>query len=160
MSRHSGAYERPTSIPWPPLLLIALPLAAYALGRVYPLTWPGLDDLPARLIGLSFGIAGIGLIGWAGATLRGHATTVMPHKGVEHLVTDGPFRRLRNPIYLGDTLLILAIAEITKNIWFVAAAGLFVALVTWLQILPEERHLEARFGEEYRAYKARSRRWI
>ena len=44
--------------------------------------------------------------------------------------------------------------------WFVAAAAAFAALVTWLAILPEERHLERRFGKAYLDYKAKSRRWI
>jgi protein-S-isoprenylcysteine O-methyltransferase Ste14 len=55
---------------------------------------------------------------------------------------------------------LFGVAELTKNIWFVLAAGLFGLLVTALQILPEERHLEARFGEAYRDYKRRARRWI
>jgi protein-S-isoprenylcysteine O-methyltransferase Ste14 len=48
----------------------------------------------------------------------------------------------------------------TKNIWFAILALLYAALVTWLAILPEERHLEAKFGDAYRAYKATTRRWI
>ena len=54
----------------------------------------------------------------------------------------------------------LRVAELTKNIWFVVLAAVFAVLVTWLAILPEERHLEARFGDEFRNYKARTRRWI
>ena len=42
----------------------------------------------------------------------------------------------------------------------VIAAAVFAALVTWLAILPEERHLEKRFGDAYRYYKSKSRRWI
>jgi protein-S-isoprenylcysteine O-methyltransferase Ste14 len=57
-------------------------------------------------------------------------------------------------------LLLLGAAELTKNVWFVILAPLFAALVTWLAILPEERHLEAKFGDAYRAYKASTRRWI
>jgi protein-S-isoprenylcysteine O-methyltransferase Ste14 len=45
-------------------------------------------------------------------------------------------------------------------VWLVAAAAAFAALVTWLAILPEERHLERRFGKSYLDYKAKSRRWI
>jgi protein-S-isoprenylcysteine O-methyltransferase Ste14 len=42
----------------------------------------------------------------------------------------------------------------------VILAPVFAVLMTWLAILPEERHLEAKFGDAYRAYKARTRRWI
>jgi protein-S-isoprenylcysteine O-methyltransferase Ste14 len=57
-------------------------------------------------------------------------------------------------------LLLFCAAEITKSIWFVAAGFVFAALVTWLQVVPEERHLEARFGAAYLDYKSRTRRWI
>ena len=57
-------------------------------------------------------------------------------------------------------MILLGLAELTKNVWFVIVAAVFVLLVTWLAILPEERHLEAKFGDEWRAYKARARRWL
>ena len=84
----------------------------------------------------------------------------MPHRRVDRLVTNGPFRFRRNPIYLGEVFIMLGLAEATKNVWFVAAALGFALLVTWLAILPEERHLEARFGEDWRRYKETARRWI
>ena len=108
----------------------------------------------------SYGAAGIVLLIWALLTLRGHGTTFLPDAGATTLVTTGPYRRFRNPIYLADTMILLGAAEITKNIWLVIAAAGFAALVTWLAILPEERHLEHRFGDAYRAYKSKSRRWI
>jgi protein-S-isoprenylcysteine O-methyltransferase Ste14 len=142
------------------VLLAGSALAAWLLGRSWPLPWPGLDDTLARVIGIGLGVAGVALMTWSAATLRRHRTTVLPHARVERLVTDGPFRYRRNPIYLADVLLLLGAAELTKNVWFVIVAPLFAGLVTWLAILPEERHLEARFGEAYRAYKASTRRWI
>ena len=76
------------------------------------------------------------------------------------LVTDGPFRFRRNPIYLADILILLGLAELTKNIWIVILTPVFAVLMTWLAILPEERHLESRFGDAYRAYKERTRRLL
>jgi protein-S-isoprenylcysteine O-methyltransferase Ste14 len=93
-------------------------------------------------------------------TLRRHGTTVLPDVGATVLVTDGPFRRFRNPIYLADCLILLGLAELTKNVWFVIAAVVFAILVTWLAIRPEEAHLEARFGDAYLDYKAKTRRWL
>ncbi|MDX2258823.1 MAG: isoprenylcysteine carboxylmethyltransferase family protein [Hyphomicrobiaceae bacterium] len=151
---------QPTRVPWPPLLLAATAAGALWLGHVMPLPWPGLDDGAARFIGLGFGVIGIGLIAWAVLVMARAGTTILPTGKARALVTTGPFARLRNPIYVGDVLLLLAAAEITKSIWFVLLAPLFVLLVTWLQILPEERHLEALFGEEYRRYKERTRRWL
>ena len=59
-----------------------------------------------------------------------------------------------------DVMILLGAAELSKNIWFVIGAAVFGVLVTVLAILPEERHLEARFGDAYRNYKQRSRRWL
>jgi len=157
---NSASADRPSTIPWPPILLVTVVIGAIAMGRIYQLAWPGIDDLPARIIGLSIGALGVLLMGWAIITFQRHKTTVMPHQGATSLITDGPFWRFRNPIYLADTMILLSVAELTKNIWFVIAAMVFVPLVTWLAILPEERHLSARFGAVYEAYKARSRRWI
>lgn len=133
---------------------------AYVAQRVYPLTWPGLDDFGAQFVGWSLGLGGVALFVWALLTLRSANTTVLPDKGADHLVTSGPFRRFRNPIYLAQVMILLGLAEATKNPWFVVFAFLHGLLVTVLAIIPEERHLEARFGEAYLDYKARSRRWI
>lgn len=151
---------RANSFPWPPVLFVAAIASAWTMGAVLPVSWPGTDDLAARVIGIGFGLAGVALVAWAIIELRQGNTTVMPNGVSAALVTTGPYARFRNPIYLGEVLILLAVAELTKNVWFVAAAFAFAALVTFLQILPEERHLKARFGEAYVAYRARSRRWI
>lgn len=152
--------DRPSSVPWPPILLVAVLLGGWLLGEFFPLSWPGLDDWAARAVGLSIGLAGIALTVWAGHTLHKHETTILPHKQADALVTDGPFTYFRNPIYLGDVMILFGLAELTKNIWFVVGALVFAILVTWLAILPEERHLLARFGPAYRDYMAKARRWI
>lgn len=152
--------DRPSETPWPPIILVGVVAAAIVLGYFAPLPWPGLDDTPARMIGLGIGVAGVVLLVWAVVTLRSHDTTFLPDVGATHLVTTGPYRRFRNPIYLADAMMMLGVAELTKNVWLVAAAAVFAALVTWLAILPEERHLQRRFGQAYLDYKAKSRRWI
>ena len=152
--------ERPTSLPWPPILLVIVVAAAVLLGQTLPLPWPGLDDLPARVVGVCFGAAGIVLLTAAILTLRRHGTTVQPNAGATTLVTTGPFSFFRNPIYLGDALILFGLAEITTNIWFVIGALVFGLMVTWFAIIPEERHLERRFGQAYLDYKAKTRRWL
>ncbi len=154
------AEARASKVPWPPILLVGVLLGATILGMVLPLPWPGVNDWPARVVGLSFGLGGLGLIVWAAITLRRHRTTIMPHQRSDSLVTDGPFAWRRNPIYLGDAMIMLGLAEATKNVWFAILVPVFMIAVTWLAILPEERHLTARFGDAYRDYMARTRRWI
>jgi protein-S-isoprenylcysteine O-methyltransferase Ste14 len=151
---------QPSAVPWPPLLIAAALVVGWLAGRLYPLPWPGLDDWPARLVGYGLGIAGIALVGWSIASLTRAGTTARPDQGADRLVTDGPFRWRRNPIYMGDVLILLGIAELTHNIWFAILAPVFALAVFWLAIVPEERHLEERFGQAYVDYKARTRRWF
>jgi protein-S-isoprenylcysteine O-methyltransferase Ste14 len=152
--------SRPTAVPWPPLLIAAVVVIGWLAGRLYPLRWPGLDDLAARLVGYALGAAGIALMVWALVTLHRAGTTFEPHRGADKLVTDGPFAWRRNPIYLAHVLILLGLAQLTYNLWFAILAPAYALAVFWLAILPEERHLEERFGEEYRAYAARTRRWF
>ena len=152
--------SRPTLIPWPPIVLLAALAGPWLAGHLFPLDWPGENDAPAHLIGLGFGLAGLALVIWAGRTLSREHTTILPHRGASRLVITGPFAWRRNPIYLGDTMMLFGVAELTHNIWFVVSAMLFVALVTWLSILPEERHLAAKFGDEWHRYRERTRRLL
>lgn len=150
----------PTRFPWPPVLLVGVIAGAILLTREIPLTWPGLDDSPAHWVGLGFGAAGLLLAGFAMLTLVKNNTTILPGAAATRLVTSGPYARFRNPIYLGEVLMLLGAAELTKSIWFVVAGLVFGILVTALQIIPEERHLAERFGDAYLDYKSRSRRWL
>ena len=155
-----SAGDRANTFPWPPVLLVAAFIVSAGLSRVFPLAWPGVNDTPARIVGLGIGVLGLVLIVASIVTLRRHATTVLPDRAATTLVTTGPYRFFRNPIYLGDVMMLFGFAELTKNVWFVIAAAIFAILVTPLQIIPEERHLEARFGGAYLDYKQRARRWI
>ena len=152
--------SRPSAVPWPPVLIGAALGSAALLGRTYPLAWPGLDDLPARVVGHGLGAAGLALAFWGLATLYAAGTTVHAHKSADRLVTEGPFRFRRNPIYMGEVLAFLGLAELTHNIWFAIIAPLFAIAIQRLAILPEERHLEERFGQGYLDYKERTRRWF
>jgi protein-S-isoprenylcysteine O-methyltransferase Ste14 len=130
------------------------------LGRLYPIEWPGTNDLPARIIGNGLGIAGLALVAWGFLTLQRAGTTFLPNKRADQLVTGGAFRFRRNPIYMGEVLIFLGLAELTHNIWFAILAPLFALAVHLLAILPEEQHLETRFGQAYLDYKERTRRWF
>ena len=76
------------------------------------------------------------------------------------LVATGPYRRSRNPIYLGYTLFTVALGLMSGNSWFFMAALVSLAATRLLAIPSEERHLEARFGFDYEHYRKRTRRWF
>lgn len=119
-----------------------------------------MDDTPARILGYAFGIMGIALSAWALATLMRARANIMPHRAASRLVTAGPYRIWRHPLYMSEVLMLLGLAQLTYNIWFVIAGILFAIAVRALAIVPEERHLEALFGVEYESYQARTRRWF
>ena len=152
--------DRPAAVPWPPILIAAVLAAGVLLARLYPLVWPGMDDLPARIIGYGIGAAGIALVAWGFLTLWRAGTTIMPNQRADRLVTGGAFRFRRNPIYMGEVLIFLGLAELTHNIWFAILAPLLAITLYVLAIRPEEQHLETRFGQAYLDYKGRTRRWF
>jgi protein-S-isoprenylcysteine O-methyltransferase Ste14 len=152
--------DRPAAVPWPPILVGAVLAGGVLLGRLYPLAWPGMDDLPARIVGYGIGAAGIALVAWGFLTLWRAGTTIMPNQRADRLVTEGAFRFRRNPIYMGEVLIFLGLAELTHNIWFAILAPLLAITLYVLAIRPEEQHLETRFGQAYLDYKGRTRRWF
>jgi len=107
-------------------------------------------------------VAGAGLMVAAAAALIAARTTINPMKPARasRLVTGGVFRWSRNPIYLGDLLILAALAVWLGQVANLALLPMFVAYIDRFQIWPEERVLAARFGAEYAAYRARVRRWL
>ncbi|NVN85220.1 MAG: isoprenylcysteine carboxylmethyltransferase family protein [Rhodopseudomonas sp.] len=148
----------PNVVPWPPLVLTATALLAIALGRLLPLA--ALDGLWPTTIGMATLLAGIALDLWAIMTMRRANTNIMPNRAADLLVTWGPFRFSRNPIYLANTLLLIGIGLAYGNSWFVAGGFLSAMIVDRLAIRREERHLAARFGADWTAYAAKTPRWL
>jgi protein-S-isoprenylcysteine O-methyltransferase Ste14 len=77
----------------------------------------------------------------------------------ERIVTDGPYRRIRNPMYLGHLIFFAGLALLLQS-WIGAAAFAFHAVWFDARVREDERHLETLFGEPYREYRRRSKRWI
>jgi protein-S-isoprenylcysteine O-methyltransferase Ste14 len=145
----------------PPLLLVALFGAAILAGaRQLPLAsvpFPGHRWLALGLALLGAGVAALGVI-----EFRRARTTVDPTapERATALVRSGIYRLTRNPMYLGFALLLLGAAAWGSSLTGYALVPPFVAYLTRFQILPEERALRQRFGDEYTAYMAAVRRWI
>ena len=106
--------------------------------------------------------AGLLLMLVAVASFIAAKTTVNPLRPsrASSLVTTGIFRLSRNPIYLGDLLLLAALAVWLGNIVNLLLLVPFVWYINRFQIIPEERALADRFGASYVAYCARVRRWL
>ena len=151
----------PSKVPWPPILYLAAIVVAAVLGLLYPLPWitEPLSDLLYAAGWLA--IAGVVAIYYSAVqTLKRANTTIRPDRPSEHLVTSGAFSFTRNPIYFANTLLMIAVGLITANVWFLALALIAAFATQKLAIVPEEKHLQARFGKKYIDYAKKVRRWI
>ena len=87
-------------------------------------------------------------------------TTTVPGQLSAKLVTWGPYRFTRNPMYVGLTLAYLGEAAMLKQIWPLVVLPLTLAYVNWTVIPLEEARLQEVFGNEYAQYRSRVRRWI
>lgn len=147
--------DAPSPFPWPPVLLVGGIAGGYALRALVPLTLP----VPAA-VGLVPLVVAFAIDAWVFELFRRHGTNVRPDRPALALVTTGPFRWSRNPIYVGNVLFLIAFACFARSGWFFAMAGVFAILCERLAILPEEAHLRAKFGPAFDAWAARTRRWI
>jgi protein-S-isoprenylcysteine O-methyltransferase Ste14 len=107
------------------------------------------------LLGLASSISGARTFRRAGTTLN-----PMRIENASALVTGGIYRITRNPMYLGLTLALSAWAFFLGCLWTLAGPVIFIGYITAFQIVPEERALAAKFGDSYRDYCRRVRRWL
>jgi protein-S-isoprenylcysteine O-methyltransferase Ste14 len=144
----------------PPLLYFGPLLLGWLLGWLLGIGgWKNYRSL-SLYVGGVLALAGIILILWAAGLFRRAGTNVRPWEPASALVVTGPYRKTRNPMYLGMTLLYFGLAVLLHSI---VALLLLVAVLVVMQtqvIAREESYLEARFGDDYREYKKRVRRWI
>jgi protein-S-isoprenylcysteine O-methyltransferase Ste14 len=150
--------DAPGVIAPPPLIYLAGLAIGFGLDAILPsASLPSSLALPLGIVllaaGLAFGV-------WFVTALRGRGTAVDPYKPTTAIVTTGPYRLSRNPGYLGMTLAYMGIAVITGALWALIPLVVVLAIVDRGVIAREERYLERKFGEEYRRYKAQTRRWI
>lgn len=156
-----NAYRlKPLSFPWPPFLYGGALACAVVLHRFVPLPAPQINATLAWASGAFIVCLAVSLCVWAVKTLVDSNTTILPNRCSSHLVTRGPFRFTRNPIYLGETLLMAGIGLLTGNPWFFVMAVVAALATTFIAIRHEERHLLARFGIEFEHYCKSTRRWI
>jgi protein-S-isoprenylcysteine O-methyltransferase Ste14 len=145
----------------PPFLYLACLGLGFALDRLLP--WP-LAFPEATLIRWTAG-GGLTLIGVAivAAGVRNFsraATPVPSNQPVRALVTTGIHGWSRNPIYVGMSLLYAGIGIAARSPWVLILALPLVIILRYGVVAREEAYLEGRFGDAYRDYKARVRRWL
>ncbi|MEP7067537.1 MAG: isoprenylcysteine carboxylmethyltransferase family protein [Gemmatimonadota bacterium] len=147
----------------PPPLLFAFPLiTGFIVQHFVPIRIVRGTD-PERILRMA-GTAEIGialvLIGWAISTFVKRNTPVIPIKRARTLVAEGPFKITRNPMYLGFAVLYLGITFVANALWPLVFLPEALALTYLFAIRLEEDYLGREFGDSYREYCSRVRRWI
>lgn len=143
----------------PPVWLLAAILLARAIGRLDPLGLSFGGAWAMFAAGLLIG-AGLIVIMLALIELRRHGTPVMPRRDPSSLVTTGIFRRSRNPVYLGDVLILAGFILRLDAPLALPLLPLFVWLIERRFILPEEEVLRRRFRHDWGRYERDTRRWF
>lgn len=112
------------------------------------------------MIALVLIIAGFLLIAIAAVSFRRAKTHIEPWKPTTAIITNGIFAYSRNPIYTGMVLGYAGLSLLADSVLSLAALPIAIAIMHYGVILREEHYLEVKFGQLYRDYKARVRRWI
>ncbi|PYP47889.1 MAG: isoprenylcysteine carboxyl methyltransferase [Gemmatimonadetes bacterium] len=144
----------------PPLIYAGGFAAGYGAHRLLPIRlWPQATAL-ASLVGWGLLVAGVLLAVSAAYLFRRAGTTPNPTKPTSALVIWGPYRLSRNPMYVGMATLYVGGTLLLNDPWPLAFLPVVMAMVQRYVVAREEAYLERTFGDPYRAYKARVRRWI
>jgi protein-S-isoprenylcysteine O-methyltransferase Ste14 len=112
-------------------------------------------SVTCTIIGLVIGITGV-------LQFIAHKTTVNPHrpKNSSSLVSGGIYKYTRNPMYLALLILLISIGFYLGSFLAFLILPLFILYMNKYQIIPEERVLDEIFGDDYKKYQERVRRWI
>ena len=143
----------------PPAWLLLAVVMTWWISDLQPMALaiggPVLDFAGGLLVG-----AGIVLMLLAFAEMQKRRTTVIPHLEASNLVTTGIFKRSRNPIYLGDTLILAGLALRWDAPAALILVPLFMGTITQRFIIPEEDRLRRKFRADFARYCEKTRRWV
>jgi protein-S-isoprenylcysteine O-methyltransferase Ste14 len=128
--------------------------AAFHRGGFFP------DSKLLTPVGFVIFILGMGFAGWGWFIFRRARTTRVPGEASTTLVTRGPYRRMRNPMYVGLSLAYIGEAAILHQIVPLVLLPLTIAYLNQVVIPLEEERLHAVFGAEYERYQNEVRRWL
>ncbi len=142
----------------PPLLVLIHIVLAFALTWLIPL--PLVVPQTLRLSGFILVILGFLLGLGALLAFRRTRTTRSSGSSATQLITFGIYRFTRNPVYLGFLLMLVGIPLNAGSYWGIPLTPIMIILFNRLVIEQEEENLAQEFGEEYKSYKAKVRRWL
>ncbi|MCU9847166.1 isoprenylcysteine carboxylmethyltransferase family protein [Defluviimonas sp. WL0024] len=142
-------------IDFPPVWLAGFAVLGGIAGKIFPV-----ETAANAYVGSALVIAGVTLMFVAVVQMLLARTTVIPRRDPGALVTGGVFRLGRNPIYLGDALLLAGLFIAWDALVALPLVAVFMWVIDLRFIRGEEERLAEHFGEEFEAYRQRTRRWL
>jgi len=143
----------------PPIAWVVAVLAGFALDWLMPLPFVP-AAVPARSLGAMVFVLALALFAWAIATVTRAGSKVPTNQPTTTIVDTGPYRFTRNPIYLAMVLGLIGLAIAFNSLWLLLALVPFALVIRYGVVAREEAYLERKFGDVYRGYRARVRRWL
>lgn len=143
----------------PPLAWGLTVLAGLALNWLLPLPFLP-TDLPAGWVGAMVFVGALALFVWAIMTMTRAGSNVPTNRPTTTIVETGPYRLSRNPIYLGMVLGLIGLAIALDNLWPLLVLAPFALVIHYGVVVREEAYLDRKFGDVYRGYRSRVRRWL
>ncbi len=143
---------------YPPVWMVFGVVAIFAADAFLP--GPRFAGAAAQFFGSALLVAGLALLVLAGGLFSRADTGMVPFRDTRVLVTHGLYRYSRNPMYLALALVLLGVAVTVGSSLALLVPVAFLVIMQRRFVRAEERQLEALFGEEYRAYCRRVRRWL
>jgi protein-S-isoprenylcysteine O-methyltransferase Ste14 len=143
----------------PPIAWILAVVAGLALNWLMPLPFlPA--GVPARWIGGVVFVIALALLAWAISTMTRAGSNVPTNLPTTTIVEGGPYRFTRNPIYLAMMLGLVGLALAFDSLWLLGMLVPFAAVIRFGVVAREEAYLDRKFGDVYRQYRSRVRRWV
>lgn len=142
----------------PPLVLLSCLLIGILLHVMWPIGL--LDSSLASTVGWVLVIVSLGTIISLGLRFRREEVDIEPWKPTSKIMSSGLYAYSRNPIYLSFALLLIGIGLAQNSFWIFVSFVPATLIIYRTAIAREEKYLEQKFGDEYRQYKARVRRWL
>jgi len=142
----------------PPLVFIAALIVAGLIQAIWPL---GLSEsVILRYLGVTLCVLAIVSLIVIGLMFHRHKTSIKPWEPTTMVMSHGPYAYSRNPIYVGFCFIAIGIGLAQNSLWITLSFIPAVFIVFHTAIAREEKYLEKKFGEEYRRYKEKVRRWL
>lgn len=170
MQAHNAPKDAPDVVVHPPVLFAGALVLGALCQRLWPLwfsatngpwreSWPGGDIMVVKTLGWGVLVLGFVYAGAAIVKFRRAGTGIPTFHAATALVTDGIYRFTRNPMYVGAILMQTGVALLLANGWLLLLLAPVLAVLRWGVVAREEAYMEAKFGEAYRDYRARVRRF-